>query len=97
MNSEPEIKIGILETGSMSPEQIVRHGTFAIWFERIMSQTSGNFVFETYRAYTDEIPASPDACDAYIITGSPASARDPDLWNQYLSAFLVDASAYCAN
>jgi|LGOV01.1.fsa_nt_gb GMP synthase-like glutamine amidotransferase len=88
----PEIKIGILLAGKSAPEMAERHGTYANWFERILSRTKGNFVFESYAAYASELPEMLDECDAYLVTGSASSTSDPDPWITELSEFLAKAS-----
>ncbi len=82
------IKIGILEAGAGGPE-FKKHGTYASWFERLLSNTSGMFSYQAYHAYNGEIPTLADACDAYIVSGSSSSVLDPDPWIGVLSDFLI--------
>jgi len=42
----------------------------------------------TYDATKGELPASVDECDAYVITGSPSSAYDEDVWIEKLAGFI---------
>lgn len=85
------IKIGILETGICCPI-LTAHGAYTHSFESMLSTTSGRFSYQVYQAYNDEIPTEPDACDAYIISGSSSSVLDPDPWIVALSEFLKDTS-----
>ncbi len=85
------IKIGILETGESSAE-FKRHGSYADCFKRMLSTTSGTFSYNTYQAHNGETPPAPDACNAYLITGSASSVLDPDPWIKSLSKFLIGAS-----
>ncbi len=83
------IKIGILETGMNSPG-LAAHGAYTSWFERMLLTTSGRFSYQAYQTYNGEIPSAPDACDAYIISGSSSSVLDADPWIKALSDFLAD-------
>ena len=46
--------------------------------------------FTYYRAYEGELPASPDACDAWLCTGSRYSAYDTMPWVGALAQFIRD-------
>lgn len=83
------VKIGILETGVSDPK-FESHGSYASWFERMLSKTTGDFSYQAYQAYNGEIPPAQNACDAYIISGSSSSVLDPDPWIETLSGFLTN-------
>lgn len=83
------IRIGILETGNTRPELLAEHGSFASWFERLFADSRLNLVFETFVVYNGELPASATvSSDAYMITGSAASANDDEAWIRKLEEFL---------
>ncbi len=83
------IRIGILETGNTRPELLAEHGSFASWFERLFTDSRLNLVFETFVVYNGELPTSATLpCDAYMITGSAASANDDEDWIRKLEQFL---------
>lgn len=86
------ISIGILETGQNRPELLGEFGTFASWFERLFAGSRLALAFETFVVCNDHFPASIEACDAYMITGSAASANDDDAWIRRLETFVRDAA-----
>ncbi|MEM9359919.1 MAG: hypothetical protein AAGB04_27355 [Pseudomonadota bacterium] len=86
------IKIGILETGQNRPELVEEFGTFAGWFEDLFASSRLDLSFATYVVCKDEFPSHPEACHAYIITGSAASSNDSDNWIRRLEEFIRVAS-----
>lgn len=88
-----KIRIGILETGP-APDALARHGRSADWFIRILSETPYDFTFTVYQAFAGDMPKTLDACDAYLVTGSPNSATAPDAWIAELSTFLIDVAEH---
>ena len=82
------IKVGILETGQSPPYLLADHGTFASWFERLFANSKLDLQFVTYVVCQNEFPATANACDAYMITGSAASSNDDDAWIRRLEEFL---------
>lgn len=79
-----DIKIGILEASASG------FGFEPVsWLERMLSTTYSAFSYQVYQAYNGEIPPAPDACDAYIISGSSSSVLDSDPWIKALSDFLT--------
>lgn len=82
------MRIGILECGTNRPEW-ARHGRFADWFPPLLAQAGRPFETQSWNASEGELPATPDACDAWLLTGSPASAVDDAPWQIALSDFLA--------
>lgn len=82
------MKIGILECGTNRPEW-AEYGRFADWFPPLLAQAGVAFDVQSWLASEGELPDSADACDAWLVTGSPASAADDAPWQQALSAFLA--------
>ncbi len=46
--------------------------------------------FETYHVAVGEFPPGVDACDAFLLTGSPSSAYEDEPWIEQLKAFVRD-------
>ncbi|MEM8971545.1 MAG: type 1 glutamine amidotransferase [Pseudomonadota bacterium] len=86
------IQIGILETGQNRPELVEEFGTFAGWFEDLFAESRLDLSFATFVVCEDDLPSHPEACHAYIITGSAASSNDSDAWIRNLEDFIRIAS-----
>jgi GMP synthase-like glutamine amidotransferase len=86
--------IGILECGRNKPEWLSEHGGFADWFPALLLPVEPGLRFEVWRADQGELPDQPDACDAWLLTGSPASTYQNLPWQQGLSDFVVEARAH---
>lgn len=84
--------VGILETGVPPAELAARHGRYDAMVRRMLGD---GFACRTYRVRDGELPASPDAHPAYVITGSSAGVYDDLPWIAPLMDFIraVDASA----
>jgi GMP synthase-like glutamine amidotransferase len=88
MSGQDNIHVGILETGHIRAEFRDEHGTFADWFTRWLGAAAGGrFSFSSYYACDGELPASTDACDGYVITGSAASVTEQAGWMKELQGF----------
>lgn len=81
------MKIGLLECGTNRPEW-ARYGRFADWFRPLLEQAGRPFETEVWNVFEGALPDSHARCDAWLLTGSPASAADDADWQQALSAFL---------
>ncbi len=56
-----------------------------------LEQAQPPFTYQGYDVARGQFPASVDDCDAYLITGSPRGAYDPDEWIADLMAFIREA------
>lgn len=84
--------IGLFEAGSYAPDFIREHGAPSDWFKRFFGPISNDgLAFRVYRAFEDELPASVDECDGYLITGSPASVIERAPWMTALGDFCLRA------
>lgn len=83
------MKIGILECGTNRHEW-AEFGRFADWFPPLLALAGQPFETEVWNVSEDEFPERADLCDAWLLTGSPASAVDDAPWQKALSAFLQD-------
>ncbi len=82
------MKIGLLETGE-PPEQLQpEFGRYGIMFQDLLGPGHD---YVTYDVQAGQLPADPDECDAYIVTGSSAGVYDDLPWIAPLKAFLVQA------
>ena len=77
--------IGILVTG-FPPGQLK---TFFGSYDGMVRRMLGHqFAYRSFDAAGGQLPDRPDACDAYIITGSAAGVYEPHRWIPPLEAFL---------
>jgi len=78
--------IGILKTGRPPKPAIPTFGTYPDMFIKLLG-TEG-FEYTVYAVDEGELPASPRACDAYIVTGSACGVYDAEPWIGRLFGFL---------
>lgn len=84
-------KLGILLCGD-SPEKIIdRYGRYDGLFKTLLGPDA--FHYKTYSVIDGDIPASIQAADAWLITGSRHGAYDPLPWIAPLEAFIRQAFA----
>ncbi|MDF8333770.1 glutamine amidotransferase-related protein [Novosphingobium cyanobacteriorum] len=83
--------IGILECGRNKPEWLAEHGGFADWFPPLLNPVAPDLDYRVWRVIDGEIPNAPDQCDAWLLTGSPASTYANEPWQQQLSQFVIKA------
>jgi len=63
-------------------------------FRALLGETA--YDWESFDVRRGEYPRAPDACDAYLVTGSAAAAYDPDPWVGELLGFLRAARGKAA-
>ncbi|MEM7408379.1 MAG: gamma-glutamyl-gamma-aminobutyrate hydrolase family protein [Pseudomonadota bacterium] len=85
--------IGILETGRPPEEFGDSFPDYPRAFELLLSSSAPDWRFGAYAALDGELPESPDACDAWLVTGSKYGAYDDEPWIERLEAFLREAYA----
>lgn len=78
--------LGILRTGRPPRPAIETFGTYPDMFMDLLGRDA--FDWRVYAADEGEYPDAPEACDAYIVTGSAAGVYDPDPWIAQLMDFL---------
>ena len=87
------MKIGILETGG-PPEPFERaFGDYSAMFERLLGD---GFDYAVVDVAGGALPDSPEACDAWLVTGSAAGVYDPLPWIGPLKDFLRVAKGRAA-
>ena len=85
------MRIGILETGRVEAGLAARHGDYPTQFMRLLD--GRGFDFAVWRALDGEMPAGPEACDGWLIPGSPAGAYEAHAWIPPLEDFIRAAEA----
>jgi GMP synthase-like glutamine amidotransferase len=60
-------------------------------YVRFFESVEAPFDYRGFEVAQGELPASPDVCDAYVITGSPRGVYDDDPWIAELSVFIREA------
>lgn len=79
------MRLGILETGAPPSGLDAEFGDYPVMFRRLLG---AGYDYRTFDAAAGELPDRPQACDAYVITGSPASAYEDAEWIVRLKDFL---------
>jgi GMP synthase-like glutamine amidotransferase len=80
------MKIGILQTGRTPPELREKHGDYDDLYKRLLA--GRGFEFETWPVLDGIFPASPEAAEGWLITGSRFGSYDPHDWIAPLEDFL---------
>jgi GMP synthase-like glutamine amidotransferase len=88
------LKIGVLETGAPPRDLQPRFGRYPAMVERLLAD--GRHQWTSFNVRADEMPARPEVCEAYVITGSAAGVYDKDPWIARTKAFLQDARGKAA-
>jgi GMP synthase-like glutamine amidotransferase len=88
------LRLGILKTGRPPRPAIERFGDYPAMFRRLLGEDA--YDYTTFAVDEGELPASPKACDAYLVTGSSCGVYDPEPWIAGLKAFLVAAKGQAA-
>jgi GMP synthase-like glutamine amidotransferase len=93
--------IGILRTDSVLEQIQPVHGDYPAMFESVLGDPAALPAvlagrpprFSVYASHEGDLPPAPDACDAYVITGSRHSVYDDLPWLPPLVEFLRAALA----
>lgn len=87
------IKVGILETGNPPPPLQDRFGSYSAMVQELLGP---QHEFATFDVRNGELPAQPESCAAYVITGSAAGVYDGDRWIDTLKDFVRGTSGRSA-
>ena len=87
------MKIGILQTGKVAPDLVERFGEYPAMFHDLLRRADPTLSFEDWMVVDGDIPADPQACAAWLITGSRFGVYDPEPWIEPLKAFLRSVRA----
>lgn len=83
------MKLGILN--ACSPADEAQFGTEEFdSFQTFLAMADHDFTLVEYRITEGDFPDAPDACDAYLITGSPKGVYDDEPWIMQLQQFIRD-------
>jgi GMP synthase-like glutamine amidotransferase len=88
-----KIRLGVLETGAPPRALRAPFGTYPEMFRQLLGEADFDWTTFDLR---EGPPDSVDACQAYIVTGSPAGAYDADPWIVALIEFLRAAKGRAA-
>ena len=88
------MKLGVLKTGRPPKPAIERFGTYPDMFMNLLGRDA--YVWRTYAVDEGELPARPEDCDAYIITGSACGVYDQEPWIGKAMEFLRQAKGRAA-
>ena len=80
------MKLGILKTGQPPAACIDRFGTYPEMFKALLGPQA--YDYSVFAVDEGEWPAAPEACEAYIVTGSSCGVYDPEPWIGELMTFL---------
>jgi len=79
------MRIAILETGKPPADLQPRFGDYPVMFRDLLGSEFETFVFDVSAG---ELPESPEAFPAYLVTGSAAGVYEDHGWIEPLKAFL---------
>ncbi|MCB2054636.1 MAG: type 1 glutamine amidotransferase [Geminicoccaceae bacterium] len=84
------MRIGILIAGHVPDELAPLHGDYGTMTARMLGRIDPALVFEHYLVVDGRFPEDPDACDAWLITGSRFGVYDPEPFIPRLEQFVRD-------
>lgn len=82
------MNLGILQCGHVREQFVTEHGKYPDMFSRLLKQADPTISFTLYDTEHNELPASIDTCDAYLITGSRHCVNDGYSWINDLERFV---------
>ena len=82
------MKIGILNTDIVQLEGAFEFGQYPEMFSKVFWMVEPNIKFRTYEVQFGNYPLEVNECDAYLITGSKASAYEDTPWIHSLKKFI---------
>jgi GMP synthase-like glutamine amidotransferase len=85
------MRIGVLNSIPPIKSRVKWGGTPVEAYIRFLETAGPGFLYEGYEVAQGELPYSPEACDAYVITGSPKGVYEVDEWISALALFIRDA------
>ncbi|MEO6338992.1 MAG: type 1 glutamine amidotransferase [Caulobacteraceae bacterium] len=87
------MKVGVLETGFTPRPLVPRYGGYAAMVETLLG---AGFNYQVFDVQAGDLPAQPELCDAYVVTGSSAGVYNPLPWIAPLEEFLRAARGKAA-
>jgi len=83
-----KLTLGILNTDELEPEVEHKFGNYSDMFQNLFQNNHHSFIFNTYQVTQEIYPQDIHDCDAYLITGSKASAYENLPWIIKLKEFI---------
>lgn len=87
------MKLGILQTGA-PPAGLDRFGGYPAMFEKLLGESA--YEYAIYDVQAGHLPVRPEACPAYVVTGSASGVYEDLPWIAPLIAFLQQARGRAA-
>ncbi|WP_226898214.1 type 1 glutamine amidotransferase [Mangrovicoccus algicola] len=87
----PRPRIGILKCGHVAESIETAHGTYTEWFRDFLGPQG--FDMPVWAVVDGEFPDSVEACDGWLVTGSPLGAYEDHAFIPRLEAFLREIRA----
>jgi GMP synthase-like glutamine amidotransferase len=91
------MRLGILNAIHPDESQVNWGGSpvdaYIRYFEEAAGRAGVSIEYTGYQVAQGQLPESPNACDAYVVTGSPKGVYDDDPWIAELAQFLRDCYA----
>jgi GMP synthase-like glutamine amidotransferase len=87
------MKIGLIETGAPPEPLRPAFGSYPDMFQALLGP---GHQYQTFDVQAGVLPASPTACDAYVVTGSSAGVYEDLPWIAPLKGFLRAAKGQAA-
>ena len=88
------LSLGILATGAPPEPLADRFGDYPAMFRALLGPEA--YAYRTFDVAAGELPEGPEACTAYLVTGSAAGVYDPLPWIAPLQDFLRAAKGRAA-
>ncbi len=74
------MKLGILQCDIVRSHLQPTFGDYPDMFRKLLSSVDATLEFQTFVACQNELPETPQACDAYLLTGSKRSVFEQVSW-----------------
>jgi GMP synthase (glutamine-hydrolysing) len=81
-------RLGLLACDSLWESLRSAHGDYAEMYSALLCATGAEFELVTWAVYAGELPASSQVCDAWLVSGSRASAFEDRPWIAALLDFV---------
>ncbi len=82
------MRVGILQCGDPPDALRPEHGSYGAMMQRLLGPERDTRIYDVTRG---ELPAGVTACEAYLLTGSPAGVYEDLPWIAGLTGFLQQA------
>jgi GMP synthase-like glutamine amidotransferase len=80
------LKLGILKTGAPPETLVGQFGGYPDMFRKLLGE--GTYDYSLFAVDQGQWPTGPQACDAWLVTGSSCGVYDPEPWIGELKDFL---------